>query len=123
MDLGRLTASKILPGRKLRSRKFEWAWDRPGVCWVLGAEPTARRDAPEEAAMLDATATPFASLLGLFIAVPLSLIVGVYLGEGVAALRAHRVQTKPSRSAQTAAVVERSPNPRGSDPGLGVVWG
>ena len=73
--------------------------------------------------MLDVTVTPFASLFGLFIAVPLSLIVGVYVGEGIAALRAHRVQTKPSRSAPPVAVVERSPNPCGSDPGLGVVWG
>ena len=88
-----------------------------------GTEPTASRTAPEEAAMLSDTASPFTSLLGLFIALPLSLIVGVYVGEAVVALRAGRPKAKPSRSAQSVAVVERSPDPRGADPALGVVWG
>lgn len=65
--------------------------------------------------MMTVAATPFASLFGLFVAVPLSLIVGVYLGEGIETLRDRRARSRPSHSA-----VERSPEPHGVEPALNV---
>ena len=67
--------------------------------------------------MMTVAATPFASLFVLFVAVPLSLIVCIYLGEGLVSLRDRRARSRPSRSAS---VVERSPEPLGIDTALNV---
>lgn len=45
--------------------------------------------------MMLVVATPFSSLLAIFAAVPLGIVIGIYGREGASALRQHRWRSKP----------------------------
>ena len=75
--------------------------------------------------MLDVATSPFASLFGLFVAVPLSIIVGVCIADSLAAAE-RIVSPRPVRPKLPQAVPAAAAPvlyAGGLDPAPGIVWG
>ncbi len=77
--------------------------------------------------MLDVAASPFASLFGLFVAVPLSIIVGVCIADSLASAERlaspHPVRPRPKAPQPVAIAAAPILHVVGADLAPGIVWG